>query len=633
MAAGYAMAVVLCLVSALAVLGITRGLYTAAVVVLSAGLLTVGTLPLRRWSAIDMILTAIVALDVASVFWSPVPASALNAACVQVMVWGVYVVMRRLTQWPGTVTVVTDGWLLVAVVASAMAIGTYAVCVVSARKVGFDDMYALRYLYKPLGNPNNCWGETALMMAAMACMSGRRWRWLAVYLASVSAMLTFSRGVYVAVVVLVVMCVAMVRPLRRCRDGLIAMAIAAVTVSVLFPSEVGTAVSMTSTQSQRASLQWRRDVTVSAVERSADRPLAGYGGGTFSLVTDNPAVDERYTDTAPGLAAQILVEKGAVGLALWTVLAVAVAVFVFRNRRRPVTAMAAAALTALMVKEMSQSIMVLSPAIGIPAVMMLAMMQVRGEPEPVDSMSRGSRVVGLMFAAVALLTVLPWTRSAVVGDTGGRLHRVFEHIADGRYGDAVAALDSISPACSDRRMGTLRAQVLLAVGDTCGLSELADTATAVGKWQSAVAEYRAGAVVEAGRLMSAALLQSPKLAGTADFAGMMARDSSFTACVLARVDSGIAVDTPVECALYGYLLYHTGRRDRAVGYLKSAVDDMPALRVPWLLLGDTARYDMLARGAVVPDAVVRTVPDTAMESVLDIVVEQYYPRAAAWYGF
>lgn len=56
-------------------------------------------------------------------------------------------------------------------------------------------------------------------------------------------------------------------------------------------------------------------------------------------------------------------------------------------------------------------------------------------------------------------------------------------------------------------------------------------------------------------------------------------------------------DDPVTSAKYGYLLYYMGHKEKSKAYLNYAVDRLPNLSTPWLLLGDDEKYRLLTDGA------------------------------------
>ncbi len=629
---GSIVALLIALTGGMAVTGLSDGLYTATLAIATAGLLMLGALPWRQWSAIDIAYTAVVAFDVASAAWSPCRDAAISSSLASIVIWAMYVLLRRLLTDSRASAIIINGYTIITLIASAIAIGTFAVCAINARKAGLSDMYPLRYLYRPLGNPNNCWGETALLLTATACLCRSRWRIAAIFMGSVAALLTFSRGVYVATAVFSVALMALYRPTRSLRQILATIVVAAITVAALYPSEVLTTISLNKTTSQQASIEWRRDVSTTALKRFGERPATGHGNASFTLITDDTVANDGYTDTPPNIGVHILIEKGATGGVLWLILAGATALYVVRHRRRQQVAITGAALAALLVKEMTQSILAVAPTIALLAATLLAYMQ--RDTTDVKQPLRwrwSTRVVGIL--ATLLLIGGDGLRTWFKADNS-LLKEALEHVAHHRPDSAAMILERIIPAyCYDNRVKTILTHQYTATGQYDKAEALAaelppDAFTIAAKAQTA---YAGGDTVTATGRWAEAIMAAPSLMTTREFENIVASDSLLTAGIMHIIDRDIHTATPVEKAAYGYILHHRGDSSEATKWLTEAVAENPALRTPWILLGDTAKYDFLRRGGVTSGSMSTTLTDGA-QSISDKILDTYRDRCHAWYG-
>lgn len=154
----------ICILFLLMLLGI-GGILIPAILIIGAGLIFSGCLPASKWSAIDWIFTAITIFVLLSPVYSLCRIPAFESGIDFLILWGMYIFLRKIfSVSPRYSVLVIDGYGLVAMFSSVIAIITFAICVAEAREVGFIDMYPLRYLYRPLGFTNNSWGEMALLL-------------------------------------------------------------------------------------------------------------------------------------------------------------------------------------------------------------------------------------------------------------------------------------------------------------------------------------------------------------------------------------------------------------------------------------------------------------------------------------
>ena len=119
----------------------------------------------------------------------------------------------------------------------------------SVLRVGFEDTYHFRFLFRPLGYITNVWSEILLLILGWVCLSLRRYAMVLVTLTFTAIFLSFSRGAYIASGIFLIGSMAVMRKADKFRV-LFAALIALVLVTVCCPKEFRTTLTMNSTLSQ-----------------------------------------------------------------------------------------------------------------------------------------------------------------------------------------------------------------------------------------------------------------------------------------------------------------------------------------------------------------------------------------------
>ena len=517
-----ALCVIICVLLSLMLLGINKGLYSVTLSVLAVGLLLCGSLPLCRWSVIDWIVTALVLFDIVSPFYSICRVPAIDTACGSFLVWAAYVLLRRLFDDGHLAAVLINGLGLVGIVAMVVAVVTFVLCSNKARNVGFDDIYMVRYLYRPLGFPNNCWAEIALLMTGVGCLC-KRFRGIIVYLSVLSLLLTFSRGAYVSLAILALVLMFFLKPFKKFKGIFIGMLFAMLTVVVIYPKEMITTVSMTKTLSQRNSLDWRKNTTDNAIKEFWQRPAAGFGNNAFPLVADVESHGGAFTVTAPNLPSLVLVEKGLIGSVMWLSLIAFVAILFFKNKKDSGVIISGAALLALLAKELSQSVMAYVPVVELLAVFLLAYMQ------RVQYICAGpvSRIAGILVVICAFPCLSKRCWADCVRDNDSKLlAEAISSISNDEIPAAIERLEAIEGIRRyDRYANFVLSELYFQTGQYDKLySVVSDNMGGFGMWLKGRALYSEGRKQEAVCFLSDAIIQMPSLITTADFEFIKSED-------------------------------------------------------------------------------------------------------------
>ena len=593
------------------------------------------------WSLAQMALTV-----------NPLPT--LFMALMQTAAMAAYLLARRTR--PGALTA---GGAAAGTVAALIVAGSFVVFRRNVLAAGFGSVYDFRFLFHPMHIHCN------MLASAMLACSGvvlagmpekrRGWRIAAAALMWMAVALTFSRGAWLAMAVTWVGLMVGVRPLR------LKLAIGvALLVAVLVVAAACAAGSMASTQSQQLSARARLDGASASAEAFAARPLQGYGTGNYSLAVDRFTPDDSsaaYSSIPPNAISALAVEQGSAGLLIWGVLAVAVAATLWRFRRRRASAVGAAVIAGLCVKEMTQCSLWSSSGTMLMLALLLALIQPqahyggrrwRRAGYAVLVVTAATLVTGLAVRSGLLPLHAPGTEQLhrgigaltcyhadgnrahldtadVVLDRAARqmpydripaqMHAAARWLRTGEP-DALFGAASLSPRNHTLRF--LAARACLSVSDT-----------------AAAIEHLAASVRLAPRLTGDGFVDS--LLRTRS-EGPVLRDS-----ILARAPGPEA--SAGEKARYGFLLHRFGMLPQAEAMLREAVAVMPSLATPWRLLGEMAearhasvaardcrkRYEVITRGAFSAQS------DSASDLSAEMAVPALWTREkailASRYGF
>lgn len=222
------------------------------------------------------------------------------------------------------------------------------------REAGFDiaEIAPLRYLLTPAGIRSNTWGVILLVFVPFGIFGlySLRQPWkrivalLSVVLLLGSAVLTFSRGTLIVLVLFVLLigsAAVYIRAFPWKRFAVSAGVICLTLGILLFPFREGLE-SLSRTEahtSQMRSVEGRLDRWDACLELIGEHPWIGIGGGNYpyySMVKSN-ADGSTYTSVVNNLALQLPLEKGLLGTAVYLFFFVAVgrcAWLAIRRKRR-----------------------------------------------------------------------------------------------------------------------------------------------------------------------------------------------------------------------------------------------------------------------------------------------------------
>lgn len=635
----------ICILFLLMLLGI-GGILIPAILIIGAGLIFSGCLPASKWSAIDWIFTAITIFVLLSPVYSLCRIPAFESGIDFLILWGMYIFLRKIfSVSPRYSVLVIDGYGLVAMFSSVIAIITFAICVAEAREVGFIDMYPLRYLYRPLGFTNNSWGEMALLLTGFSFMLPK-YRGIALYITLTAALLSFSRGTYISLIVLILFFLLFLRPLRKYSSAGAGILLAVVSVMMSFPDEMYTTLSMVGTQSQQSSIEWRENTTLKSMKLAANNPFFGFGNRTFSLVINKGKTDdtdEPFTNCAPNILSQIAIEGGLTGILLISALYVFLFVYVFRNRHNPKVVIIGGIFLSLLFKELAQATISHTIAAQFLCMTLLAIMQrynQSGDQKTVFEFGRGSifGFVWLIFAfvSVGLSGELIRDKDSILISNG------ISCLKSGDISGAIKKFESTSECIKtlDPNINRLLSYSYMMnnrLNEAVSLQRDYFNGGGIDLWMKGKCVYVSGNKEKACSIWTESIFIMPSLINTKDFCALQQSDPESVIAIKKRIKSKREPTAAIEKARYGYILYYLDNKETAKTILAKAISEYPTLQTPYLLLGDTAVYNFLRNGALCP-----TYPNAPANSVvvapyenceiLKKILDKYALPLKEWYS-
>ena len=223
---------------------------------------------------------------------------------------------------------------------SLLACAMFSVFVRVMHELAFESWYDFRFLYAPLGVPNNEWSSLLWVFGGIAAAAYFQtpYRWvrrlalltggLVLFLMTVS----FSRGICLSVAVVALLSLVVIGERIRCKKVYIPMVccvLIALGACALFPKETGKVLRFNETVSQQRSTSGRWSAIRLTGDILKEYPW-GVGTGNYVVAKDfyltgasRPAT---YTSYAPNTPVKVLVEGGYAGgmfyALLWTAMLV-----------------------------------------------------------------------------------------------------------------------------------------------------------------------------------------------------------------------------------------------------------------------------------------------------------------------
>jgi O-antigen ligase/Tfp pilus assembly protein PilF len=306
------------------------------------------------FSKIDKLLLLIYLYQIANLFFSTNPISGFFA--IKTLTFSIifYFLLRICLNSASKIKKFLSVVSFLIAVLCTVALITFLLFRSTCAHVEFNNLYDFRYLYRPIGYLSNVWGSlligfTGIVLLSLHGGNSKKTKFffllLLLALLSGNMVVSFSRGVYMALAVLLLLYLLFLifSNINRTRKM-------GILVALIFPlgiagwiqkQEVVKTLQFNQSQSQQRSIAGRMDAMSFSYELFKKSPATGFGAGTYSQVINEYKYeddDNSFTDFAPNGYMQLLVEQGILGLVLWGMFFVAVFTMLFKKRKDSPTA-------------------------------------------------------------------------------------------------------------------------------------------------------------------------------------------------------------------------------------------------------------------------------------------------------
>lgn len=467
----------------------------------------------------------------------------------------------------------------------AIAMAQYAIFVSKVHQAGFTSVYNFRFLYTPLGVPVNEWNSLLWLWGGLAastfCVKMGRWTRLAagasLCLSLAMAVLSFSRGNYIAIAVFAVAAFFYLR--RRClmRNKRVTVAIALAIIAVAgasFSSETSQTLRMNATASQRQSTAGRADAIGLTAQIMAEHPW-GVGAGNYTMAKDyyqsGDARSDNYTSFAPSIVTQVLVEAGLGGVLL-LLAALATFVWIVIIGNSPWHRLMSIFLMGFWIKELTFPTFFTSPTVQLFALAFMGYICPRASGQYTARNKLGAVIPSLFMAWLA------WAGLYYKDHVGSQSLTKYSILDSERhYRDAVTYRDTVAlKRLADSYPDKLRYRWTLC------------------QWLSSSGKYGLASVE-----FATAILRQPRILETDTWKQIEMSNPQLAAMVKNKLRQALATRpaSTINQAKLGSVALHIGDIARAEKYLSEAARQMPGLSRVWSNLANISESKGDAQGA------------------------------------
>lgn len=499
----------------------------------------------------------------------------------------------------------------------------------SVFSLGFTDVYCFRYLFKPLGYLNNIWAEIGLFMVGYSLFT-RKCISICIALATLTVLLSFSRGAYLALFCFFPIILIIV---KKYRVRLMAIFLLSLLLVYLFcHNDFVRTIGMNEAYSQKVSTAWRITQTKDLWVAACERPLLGFGKDSYGFVA-NELISAReadeITNLAPNLPILLFVEKGLLGILIFLILLLLVFVQIVHHNSIK-NLIIGSIIGMVLIKDFTLATLLVTPQTQYLLLVLLASLKTK---EVKSFQVRPVVCYGLSFSLISVFFIC---KSWKGGDLPAMMRNSIMDSAKHKNGEFdIEELEAIKAkipldrnivfifACQEYKNQNY--------GQTKFLLSKCNSYISYCKFLKGLCLYQDRRYKNALEVMRGAILQKPSLWCTREISTLKSIDNKFyeelkNSLLSLETDR---VYSPKILSKYGVLLHYMGKERMAKQYLKAAIVKLPNLSAPWRLLGNLQVASFLGSGSIY----VRKTNDdfSKEETVLSLFISDYKVKANLWY--
>lgn len=511
---------------------------------------------------------------------------------------------------------------------------------------GFNDLYDFRFLFMPLGNLTNTWGNLLLgflgtILLALHYSTGKKNAALLILTllpVGYGLTLTFSRGIYLSLGFLLIALIFYAFTVRKTITWtklFIATAVLTGATLMILPhsTEILRTLRVNESISQQRSIEGRVSAAETALLAFREHPTTGAGSNNYSLLANTYLYENApgsYTANASSLLIQAVTEKGIIGTVLWVALFLSLSVIAVRSRKKSTTPLFITILIAmLLIRELTFPVLLDNSGLLLILFTWIAIFQNTGTEHPLFTIS--ARTIRLL----RWLPLIGWsillTCSLLRRNDNDYTERSLQALRSGDPSQALKFIDHTRrnlPGLINR--STIRWELFRQSGDTSLLSQAAsDLRTAIslnprdlqlqhnlalmqahhGEIAQAIAIldsltnlypgnplyqsslfnllYRQKELQTAAGHLAEAIRSDPSLLDTPLCTRTVANDPSLDSTLrkLLTAQGRQQLTDPISLAKQARILLHLGDTLTCRTYLEETTRRMPGLPRPWCYLG------------------------------------------------
>ncbi|WP_289857331.1 O-antigen ligase family protein [uncultured Muribaculum sp.] len=578
---------------------------------------------------IDLTIAVITALWLFSPLWAICRTTSIKTAGISIVLFGFYLLVRYTAYREDYRVKLINSTAAVFFVVEIFAIITFYLYYKEALRVGFTNLYAIRYLFHPFAETNNCWAQISLL-GIVVCVLATRYRLIATYITSIGTLITFSRGAYIALALMIIVLCFWNLKKKNLKGAIIGIVFGVLTVSVIFPHEVYTVTSIATTESQRGSLLWRKTSSERALEASKEHLFLGTGSCSYSMVCDGyNGNGSSFTNYPPNIVVEILVEKGLIGFVVYGLLLFFVLRVIIKPNNDIRAAFVCSLICVILIKEITQATVQNSLSGSMSLIYLLA---ISSSSCPNNKNKVGKYSILNILTAITVFFAVVIPTDILRNNTEKNINLAISELRKNNYTVAGNYLSSIIEECSgyDIYPRLLLVGIYLKQNLYCEAKEIIngiDSDSGYIEFYNGLLSIHDGDTESAIIYFSKALAKIPSLVKCDEFRQL--NDAVRVASVNRAIDSEYLPNQNRD-AVKGVLLHYVGFNNKAKTYLHSAINKNSALQIPNMLLGNNEKYNFLVYGAF------RNPNQNSSffrsPTILDLLLREYSFRFRNWYS-
>lgn len=582
-----------------------------------------------KFSRIDLSLALITLSWILSPIWSICHTPSIRAAEFAVLLYGFYLLVRIVTFQNENRTKAINHLSLVFVIVELLAILTFIVHYNESIRLGFKDLYSIRYLFRPFAETNNCWAQISLIGTAI-CVLSTQYKFIYTYICSIGTLLTFSRGAYIVLILMVATLSCWNYKNRTLKAPIIGILLGFISISIIFPHEFLTVISITATESQQKSLAWRKTSSNRSLEEFSAHPFLGTGSRSYSMVCNEfNSSESSFSNYPPNIISEIIIEKGIIGFFIYILLLLQIVQHIVKYKENTTSAIISSLILLILLKDLTQGTLHSSSVGSLLFIFLLAVSQSTQTTSQIRQQRNSlfNIVTGIL---VLISTLIPKDLFRTNVEKN-----IMAFISELHKGEYLLAENSISSTLSELSNHDPYPRIILAnifiiqnrhteaktIIDEIGIN------SGYTEFLNGVICLHESDTIKAIAHLSNALYQVPSLATCIEYRQL---DPMVKFSVLDKTLNALNCYDTTQEAMTGALLYYNGFKHEAQPHLKSAILRNSTLQLPYKLLGDNDKYEFLCHGALLLSHENKN--NHIYPQLIELLLQEYSPRFRIWYS-